>query len=184
MCSDTLMLFEVSHLCHRDALGHGRLQIGVIRADAGRDDQLQLRRLLEPLGRHVGRPERLRDDDVRIGELLLELTAGTILIGCHYESVAARLQELAQTQRTRDAAEKLPRFEIDRLRCRRGLSAWIALDPGNLIPRVVFRIARLGILVKHADDLAHGQALVKSSSCSEDSFRLGRVSGDQVHQRW
>ena len=121
---------RVSHLRHGDAPGHRSLQVGVIRADTGRDDQLELRRLLEPFGRHVGGPERLRDDDVGIGQLPLELAAGTILVGGHYEAMAARLQELAQTQLTRDAAEKLTRFEIDRLRRRRGLSAWIALDFG------------------------------------------------------
>ena len=46
------------------------LQVGVVRANAGRHNHLELFRLREALGGHVGRPERLRDDDFRVGSSL------------------------------------------------------------------------------------------------------------------
>jgi hypothetical protein len=44
----------------------------MVRADAGGDDQLKLLRLLDPLLGHVSGPEGLRDDDLGVGELLVE----------------------------------------------------------------------------------------------------------------
>ena len=75
--------------------------------DAGSDRQLELRRLGDPFGGQIGRPERLRDDDIRIGQFAIEFGMGTR----PYPQVTTNwvmtlVQELAQTQFTRDASEK------------------------------------------------------------------------------
>jgi hypothetical protein len=57
----------VGDLGDSDAAVHSRLQVGVIGADAGRDDHLELLGLGNALRRHVGRPKRLRDHDVGVG---------------------------------------------------------------------------------------------------------------------
>jgi len=50
---------RVGHLGDRQAVLDRGLQVDVIGADAGGQRELQLRRLRDPLGREVGRPERL-----------------------------------------------------------------------------------------------------------------------------
>ena len=86
-----------------------RLQVDVVGADAGGDRQLQLRRLGDPLGRQVGGPERLRDDDLGVGQLALEDRVRAVLVGGHDQLVAAPLEELAQPELAGDAAEQLAR---------------------------------------------------------------------------
>ena len=66
------MRVAVGDLGDGDALVHRGLQVGVVGADAGGDDELELLRLVEALLGHVGRPERLRDHDLGVGQLLLE----------------------------------------------------------------------------------------------------------------
>ena len=50
--------------------------------------ELQLRRLGDPLGGQVRGPERLRDDDVGVGQLALELRVRPVLVGGDDERVA------------------------------------------------------------------------------------------------
>ena len=145
----------IGHLGNSDAPVHRRLQVDVIRADAGRDRELQLGRLANPLGSQVGGPERLRDDDVGVCQFLLEHAVGTVLVGRHDKRVTLRLEKLAQPELAGDAPQQLARPEIDRLGCRSGLPAGIALDPWNVIARIGFGIPRHGIFVEHTDDLGH-----------------------------
>ena len=80
------------HLGHRDAPGDGRVQVDVVRADAGGDGQLEIGGLGDALGGQVGRPERLGDDDVGVGQLLLEDRVGALLVGRDDQRVAGRLR--------------------------------------------------------------------------------------------
>ena len=66
-----------------------RLEVDVVRADPGGDRELQLRRLGDPLGGQVRGPERLRDDDVGVGQLALEDRVGPVLVGGDDQLVAA-----------------------------------------------------------------------------------------------
>ncbi len=68
----------------RDAALHRRLQIGMIGADAGRYDHLQLGRLGDPLGSHVGGPERLRDDDFGVVQFAVKYAVGAVLAGSNH----------------------------------------------------------------------------------------------------
>ena len=79
----------------------------MVRADAGGDRQLELRRLGDPLGGQVGRPEGLRDDDVGIGEFALEnRILGPSLSDVTTSVWPAILEEFAQAQLAGHAAEK------------------------------------------------------------------------------
>ena len=86
---------------------HRSLQIGVIRADAGGDDQLQLLGLRDALRCHIGGPERLRDHDLGVGQLLVEHRIRAVLVGGHDQRVTRLLQEFAKTEFAGDAAEQL-----------------------------------------------------------------------------
>ena len=55
-------------------------QVDVVGADARGDGELELRRLGDSLSREVRGPERLRDDDVGVGELALELGVRPFLV--------------------------------------------------------------------------------------------------------
>ena len=57
----------------------------------------------------VGRPERLRDHDLGVGQLALEHGVRAVLVGGHDQRVALALEELAQAQLAGDAAEQLRR---------------------------------------------------------------------------
>ena len=92
-----------------DAVLHRRLQVDVVGADAGGDRQLQVRRLGDPLGGQVGRPERLRDDDVGVGQLALEDRVGAVLVRGHDQRVTLALEVLPQAELAGDAAEQLRR---------------------------------------------------------------------------
>ncbi len=156
----------------RDALVHRRLQVGVVGADAGGDDHLQLLGLVEALLRHVGRPERLRDDDVRVGKLAVELAIGSVLVGRDDKGVTTILQESAKAELAGDASEQLARPEVDRLRCRQQLTVGIALDPRQIVARIVLGVAVYGVVVENAQDLRHGGA-----------FRLPCGNGTRIRSR-
>ena len=130
-----------------DALVHGGLQIGVVGADAGGDDQLQLLRLVEALLGHVSGPERLGDDDLGVGQLLLELRVRAFLVGGHHQSVAGLLQELAKPKLARHAAKQLAGLEVDGARGRRGLAVGVVGDLGDVVAGIFGGIAvdRVGI---------------------------------------
>ena len=134
-------------LRHADAVGVGdlgdgdtvldsRLQIDVVGSDPRRDRQLQLRRLGDPLGRQVGGPERLGDDDLGVRELSFEDRVRPVLVGRDNIRMAALLEERPQPELTGNAPQKRPRLEVDPLGGRRGLTAGVALDSGNCVSRV------------------------------------------------
>ena len=91
----------VGDLGDRDpALDRG-LEVDVVGADPGGDRELQLRRLGDALGGQVGGPERLRDDDLGVGQLALEHRVGPVLVGGDDQRVALRLEEAAAAQARR-----------------------------------------------------------------------------------
>ena len=96
-------------LRHADAVGIGdlgdgdpvldrRLQVDVVGADSRRDGQLQPRRVRDPLGRQVGRPERLGDDDLSVRKLSFEDGVRPVLVRRNDEGVAALLEERPQPE--------------------------------------------------------------------------------------
>ena len=145
----------IGHLGDGDALVHRRLQIGVIGADAGGDDELELLRLLDALARHVGGPEGLRDDDLGVGQLLVEYGILAVLARGHDQGVAGLLEELAQAQLARDAAEQLARLEVDRRGRRRRLPVRIFGDLGDVVAGVCLRIAVDRIVIENTNYLGH-----------------------------
>ena len=62
----------IGHLGDGDPTRDRGFQVDVVRPDARRDSHLQILRLGDPLCRQIGRPERLRDHDVRIHKLIFE----------------------------------------------------------------------------------------------------------------
>src|SRR5437879_742074 len=102
----------------------------MVRADSRSHGELQLRRLRDALRSEIGGPERLGDDDFRLGELSLEGRIGPVLVRGDHELVSASFDERSQAELARDAAEELPRLEVDLLRRGRGLAAVVALDTG------------------------------------------------------
>ena len=109
-----------------DTLVHRRLKIGVIGADSRSDHEFKFRRLGEPRGGHVGRPERLRNNDLRIRQLAIEDRIRAILIGGHDQFVALEFEVFAQAQFARHAAKKGAGLKIDRFRRRKSLTVRIA----------------------------------------------------------
>lgn len=103
----------IRHLGDGNAPVHGRLQVDVIRADTGRDRELQPGRLADPLGRQVGGQKRLRDDDVSVCQFLLEHALGTVLVRRDHKHVTLRLEKLAQPELARNAPQQLTGPEID-----------------------------------------------------------------------
>ena len=78
----------IGDLGDRDAVLNGCLKIDVIRANACSDRKLQFLRLRDPFRCQVSRPERLRDDDLRIGQFAFEDRVLAILVRGHDEGVA------------------------------------------------------------------------------------------------
>ena len=140
-----------------------RLEVDVIRADPGGHRQLQVRRLREALRSQIRRPERLRDDHVRVLELAFESRVGPVLVGRDDELVPALLEELPQPELARDAAEQLARREVDRLRRGRGLPAVVALDRRDAVARVGRRVPANRVVVQDAQDL-HDPSFTDPSS--------------------
>jgi hypothetical protein len=84
---------RVGDLGHRDAVGDRRVEVDVVRSDPRRQRELEVRRLVHPLLGEVGRPERLRDHHVGLGEPALELRVLAVLVGGHDQLVSLVLQE-------------------------------------------------------------------------------------------
>src|SRR5262249_28547317 len=145
----------IGHLGDGHALVHGGLQIGVIGADAGSDDELELLRLVEALLGHIGRPEGLGDDDLGIGQLLLEHRVRAFLVRGHYEAVACLLQKLAQAELPGYAAQKLAWLEIDGTRRRGGLTVRIVCDLGNVVAGIFGRVAVDWIGIENEKNFRH-----------------------------
>jgi len=150
----------VRHLGDGDRALDRRLEIDVIRADPRRHRQLEVRRLGDPLRGQICRPERLRDHDLGVRKLSLEDRIGSVLVGRHDQPVAALLQEPAQPELARDAAEQLTRREVDPLRARRRLAVVVPLDLGNVVACVGRRIAADGIVVEHTENVRHAVTLL------------------------
>ena len=87
----------------------------MVGADAGRDGELEVRRLGDPLRGQVRGPERLRDDDLGVGQLALERGVGPVLVGRDDQLVAPAFEKLPQPELAGDAAEQLAGREVDRL---------------------------------------------------------------------
>jgi hypothetical protein len=69
--------------------------------------------------------------------------------------MASIFEELAQSQPTRNRAEKLAGLEIDLLRHRRRLAAGIARDLRDIIPGIGLGVTIDGIVVEHAQYSCH-----------------------------
>jgi hypothetical protein len=65
------------------------------------------------LGRHVGGPEGLRDDDLGVVQFAVEHAVFAVLARGHHELVAVRFQVLAKAQFVRDAAQQGAGLEVD-----------------------------------------------------------------------
>ena len=94
----------VGHFGDGDPAVDCGLQIDVVRADAGRDRELQLRRLRDAVRGQVRRPERLRDHDLGVGQLVLEDRVGAVLVRGDDEACGRALEEL----RNPSSPETLP----------------------------------------------------------------------------
>mmetsp|Transcript_8938 Transcript_8938/g.26698 ORF Transcript_8938/g.26698 Transcript_8938/m.26698 type:complete len:266 (+) Transcript_8938:709-1506(+) len=157
-------------LRHRDGvaerdLGHVDLplrrggQVHVVRPDARGDARLQVLRLRHALGGDIGWPEGLRDDVMRIDDLLLERAAFPILVAGDHERVPTLLQELPQAQLAGDATQEVPRGEIDRLWGRGRLAVRVRGDLRDVVARVLRGEApgRVGVQHKHHLVARHGR---------------------------
>ena len=150
----------VGDLGDGDAFVHRGLKIGMVRADAGGDDELQILRLVEALFGHIGRPEGLRDHDFGVGQLFLEGGIWTVLVGGDDKSVTGLLQKFAKPEFAGDAAEQLPWLEVDGGRGGRGLAVGVMINLGNIVAGVILGIAVDWIVVENAKNFGHGQLLL------------------------
>eukprot|EP00756_Hemistasia_phaeocysticola_P019795 Hpha_TRINITY_DN15681_c1_g5::TRINITY_DN15681_c1_g5_i3::g.101174::m.101174 len=148
----------VGHFRHVDLPVHRFLQVNVVRPDARRQRQLQLRRLVHPLLRHVVRPERLGDDDLRVGQVLVHLAAVAVFVTGHDELVAPRLEELAQAKLPGDTPKKLSGGEVDAGGRRRGLTIHVLLDLRHRVPGVLGGEALHRVRVQRHHNLGQGRA--------------------------
>ena len=103
-------------------------------------DSFSLWGLGDSLRRQVCGPKRLRDDDFRVGQLLLEHRIGPILVGGHDQLVAVLLEKLSQPQFAGDAAEQGARLEIDLLRRGQLLAVGVLFQFGNVVSGIRFGI--------------------------------------------
>src|SRR3712207_6326256 len=113
----------------------------MVGADARGDRELEVLGLGDLLSSQVGGPEGLRDHDVGVDQLALELRVLPVLVGRDDELMTRRLEELAQAEFARNAAEQLAGLEVDRARAGERLAVRIALDLGEAIARIAGRIA-------------------------------------------
>src|SRR5215211_4519329 len=72
-------------------------------------------------------PEGVRDHDLGLRKLAIQHRVGPLLVGGDDQIVPASLDELAQRELARHAAQQLPRREVDVLRRRCVLAAVILL---------------------------------------------------------
>ena len=142
-------------LGNRDAVLDRGIQIDVIRTDSGGERQLELGRPLDPVRCQVGGPERLRDDDFRIGKVLVEYRVLAVLVRGHDQLVAETLEVAPQAELTGDAAKQRARREVDRRRCGQRLPVGVAVQVRKPVTRVGLRIAVDGIVIQHANYLGH-----------------------------
>src|SRR5216684_185145 len=127
----------------------------MIRANTGGNRELQLASLGDTLGRQVGGPERLRDDDFGVDQFFFKHAVRTVLVAGDDQRVPLRLEKLAQAEFAGHAPEQLSRPEIDRLGRWSSLTAGVAFNVRNVIACIRSWIPGNGIFVKHTDDLCH-----------------------------
>ena len=140
----------VRYFRDRNTAIHGRLKVGVIGADAGRHNHFELGRLGNALGGHVGRPERLRDHDLGVVELLVELGILAVLVGRDDERMAGRLEILAQSQLAGHAAQQCAWLEVDGRGRGRGLPIRILGDLWDVVTGICLRITVDRVIVQNA----------------------------------
>ena len=101
------------HLGDRDAAVGlvGGVEVDVVRADAGRDGELELLGLGEALGRQVSRVEGRGDDDLGVDELLVKGRVLALLARCRHERVALVLEPFADAELVFGRSEKLGDLE-------------------------------------------------------------------------
>ncbi len=92
----------------------GGFEIGVVGADARCHDELQVFGFGDPLRRHIGGPEGLRDHHVRVVQLLVERRVRALLVRGDNELMAIVLGPFLEAEGAADAAQKLARLEINR----------------------------------------------------------------------
>ena len=120
----------VRHLGDRDAVRDRGVEIDVVGADPGGDRELQVRRLGDPLRGQVRGPERLRDDDLGVGQLAVELRVGAVLVGGDDELVALALEEAAQPSSPETLPSSSPGVKSIAVGRRQGLPTGIAFERG------------------------------------------------------
>jgi hypothetical protein len=148
----------IGHFGDGDAPLDRRLEVDMVGADAGGDRQLQSIRLGDPLAGQIGRPERLGDDHVGVGQLALEAGIRAVLVRGDHQLMSLDLQPGAQAERAGDAAEQLSRAEVDRSGRGQRLTVRITLENRQVVPRAAVGIAGLGVVVEDAQDLRHNRA--------------------------
>jgi hypothetical protein len=129
--------------------------LGLVRADPGGHDHLQILRHREPLSRHIGGPERLRDDYVGVSEFALEGGVRAILVGRDHELMPGGLQERPQPELARDTTQQLAWLEVDCTRRRKRLTIRIAFKLRKVVSRVAGGITADGVVVQNAQYLRH-----------------------------
>jgi len=88
--------------------------------------------------------------DVGVRELALEGAVGALLVGGHDERVPGGLEEVAQAQLARHAADQLTGREVEPARRRRRLPIRIALDRRHVVARIGRRVAVDRIVIQDA----------------------------------
>ena len=150
------MRVAVGDLGDRNPAIHRRLQVDMVGANAGRDRKLELRRLGDALGRHIGRPERLRNDDLGVGKLALEArNSAPSLSEVTTRVWPSDFEKFPQTQLAGHAAEQCAGLEIDRLRRRQRLATRIMVDFRKIVARIRLRISVDRIVIENTEDLGH-----------------------------
>ena len=117
--------------------------------------ELQLRRLGDPLGRQVGGPERLGDDDLGVGQLACRTRSPAPSLSEVTTRVWPRPPGTCAGRLARDAAQKLSRLEVDGLGRGQGLAVRITVELRQIIAGIGFRIAIDRIVVKNANYFCH-----------------------------
>jgi hypothetical protein len=163
------------HLGDRDAVCDRRVQVDVVGTDAGGERQLEVRRLGDPLRGQVRGPERLRDDDLGIGQVLVELRVGGVLVRGDHELVAEALEEGAEPELAGDTAQQRSGCEVDGRRRRQGLPVGIALQFRQAVPRVFLGVTINRVVVEYAQHLGHSRLLALGV------FRILLPLGPSVH---
>lgn len=90
----------------------GSVEVDVVGADAGRDGQLELLGLGQPLSRQVARVEGGGDDDLGVDELLVKGRVLVILVRRRHQRVAGVLEPFPDPELVLDGAKKFGNLSI------------------------------------------------------------------------